>query len=167
MWRRVTLRGTDVSEERIASISVTRINELGTTLAVTSNWGTLLTFLGRRFLWPWWWRWYVPPKHMFLQEPNGVTFQMTAFFLGSLMFEAFDIAVTGDGQHEIVHYVVFHGTRVVICRSTMYTSRARSIHSNNCVLWEITLCRPQKSRALSQMNNRHQLYRRTVSQERS
>jgi hypothetical protein len=36
--RRVALVGTDVSEERRASIiSVTRIGELGTTLAVTSN----------------------------------------------------------------------------------------------------------------------------------
>jgi hypothetical protein len=41
MWRRVILVRTEVSEERIASIfSVERINELGTTLAVTSNWST-------------------------------------------------------------------------------------------------------------------------------
>jgi hypothetical protein len=38
MLRRVALVRTDVSEERIASmIKVTRIGELGTTLAVTSN----------------------------------------------------------------------------------------------------------------------------------
>jgi hypothetical protein len=30
---------------------------------------------------PWWWRWYVPPKHRFLQEPHGLTFQKTAFFI--------------------------------------------------------------------------------------
>jgi hypothetical protein len=42
MWRRVALVRTDVSEERIASIiGVERIGELGTTLAVTSNWSTL------------------------------------------------------------------------------------------------------------------------------
>jgi hypothetical protein len=37
MLLRVTLVRTDASEERIASIRVTRIGELGTTLAVTSN----------------------------------------------------------------------------------------------------------------------------------
>jgi hypothetical protein len=44
MLRRVALARTDVSEGRIASIiRVTRIGELGTTLAVTSNRGTLAT----------------------------------------------------------------------------------------------------------------------------
>jgi hypothetical protein len=42
MLRRVALVRTDVSEERSASfIRVTRIGELGTTLAVTSNRRTL------------------------------------------------------------------------------------------------------------------------------
>jgi hypothetical protein len=41
MLLRVALVRTDVSEERIASIEVTRIGELGT-LAVTSNRSTLL-----------------------------------------------------------------------------------------------------------------------------
>jgi hypothetical protein len=42
MLRRVALVRTDVSEERIASIiTVTRIGELGTTLAATSNRRTL------------------------------------------------------------------------------------------------------------------------------
>jgi hypothetical protein len=42
MLCRVALVTTDVSEERIAStIRVTRIGELGTTLAVTSNGSTL------------------------------------------------------------------------------------------------------------------------------
>jgi hypothetical protein len=42
MLRRVALVGTEDSEERSASIiSVTRISELGTTLAVTSNRRTL------------------------------------------------------------------------------------------------------------------------------
>jgi hypothetical protein len=40
--RRVALLKTEVSEESIASIiRVTRIGEIGTTLAVTSNWSTL------------------------------------------------------------------------------------------------------------------------------
>jgi hypothetical protein len=41
MLRRVALVRTDVSEELSASIRVTRIGELGTTLAVTSNRCTL------------------------------------------------------------------------------------------------------------------------------
>jgi hypothetical protein len=45
MLRRVTLVRTDVSEERSASIiRVTRIGELGTTLAVTSNRRTLTRY---------------------------------------------------------------------------------------------------------------------------
>jgi hypothetical protein len=46
MLRRVALVRTNVSEERSASfIGATRISELGTTLAVTSNRRTLLVFL--------------------------------------------------------------------------------------------------------------------------
>jgi hypothetical protein len=41
MLRRVALVRTDVSEELSASIRVTRIGELGTTIAVTSNRRTL------------------------------------------------------------------------------------------------------------------------------
>jgi hypothetical protein len=41
MLRRMALVRTDVLEEHVASISVTRISELGTTLAVTSNRRTL------------------------------------------------------------------------------------------------------------------------------
>jgi hypothetical protein len=41
MLRRVALVRTDVSEDLSASISVTRIGELRTTLAVTSNRRTL------------------------------------------------------------------------------------------------------------------------------
>jgi hypothetical protein len=57
MLRRVALVRTDVSEELIASFTmVTRIGELGTTLAVTSNGRTLrrniALFLVYRFLSP-------------------------------------------------------------------------------------------------------------------
>jgi hypothetical protein len=46
MLRRVALVGTDVSEELCASIiRVTRIGELGTTLAITSN-GRAKLFVG-------------------------------------------------------------------------------------------------------------------------
>jgi hypothetical protein len=93
MWRRVSLVRTDASEERIASIiRVTRIGELGTTLAVTSDRSTLWKgkknlrsvlplFLAGRFLSPWWWRRYVPQKRRFLEEPHGVTSQTTEFFI--------------------------------------------------------------------------------------
>jgi hypothetical protein len=61
MLRRVVLVRTDVSEELSASvIRVTRIGELGTTLAVTSNRRTL-------------------------QEPYGVTYQKTVFFIVTAM----------------------------------------------------------------------------------
>jgi hypothetical protein len=67
MLRRVALVGTDVSEERSASfIRVTRIGELGTTLAVLLS--------------PWCRRRYDPPKRRFLQDPHGITSQKTPFF---------------------------------------------------------------------------------------
>jgi hypothetical protein len=48
MLRRVALVRTNVSEELTASIiRVTRISELGTTLAVTSNRRTLYFFVAR------------------------------------------------------------------------------------------------------------------------
>jgi hypothetical protein len=51
LLRRVALVRTDVSEELNASfIRVTRIGELGTKLAVTSNRRTLVLFLVHRFL---------------------------------------------------------------------------------------------------------------------
>jgi hypothetical protein len=68
MLRRMTLVRTDVSDERSPSIiRATRIDELGTTFAVTSNRPTL-------------WRRYIPPKRLFLQEPYGMTSQKKEFF---------------------------------------------------------------------------------------
>jgi hypothetical protein len=61
----VALVRTDVSQELSASfIRVTKIGELGTTLAVTTNY--LLV---------------APPKRRFLQEPHGVTSQKAPFFI--------------------------------------------------------------------------------------
>jgi hypothetical protein len=40
-----------------------------------------MLFLAHRFLSSWWWRSYIPPKRLFLQEPHGVTSQKTAFFI--------------------------------------------------------------------------------------
>jgi hypothetical protein len=97
MLPRVALVRTDVLEELSASISrVTRIGELGTTLAVSSNRRTLhFVFLRsvRRLLVT---VNVVPSSPIFvtlmmqelsssetrfLQEPNGVTSQNTAFFI--------------------------------------------------------------------------------------
>jgi hypothetical protein len=66
----VDLVRTDVSEELSASFNrVTRIGELGTTLAATSNRRTLRKNTK------------VPPKRRFLQEPHGLTSQKTPFFI--------------------------------------------------------------------------------------
>jgi hypothetical protein len=55
MLRRVAFAKTDVSEERSASTNrVKRIGELGTMLAVTSNWiRSVLQFLARWFFSVW------------------------------------------------------------------------------------------------------------------
>jgi hypothetical protein len=85
--RHVALVRTDVSEKPGASfIRVTRIGELGTTQAATSNRHTLrrntkVLFLVHRFLSPWWRRRQVPPQRRYLQEPQGVTSQKTPFFI--------------------------------------------------------------------------------------
>jgi hypothetical protein len=86
--RRVALVRTNVSEELSASfIRVTRIGELETPLAVTSNRRTLRRnttweiSLVHWFLSPRW-RWgQVSPKRRFLQAPHGVTSQKTPFFI--------------------------------------------------------------------------------------
>jgi hypothetical protein len=91
MLRRVALVRTDVSEELSASfIRVTRIGELGRTLAVASSGRTrrsvrqllvtdsvvpsspILHTLMKEAL--------IPPKRQFLQDPHGVTSQKTPFF---------------------------------------------------------------------------------------
>jgi hypothetical protein len=82
MLCRMALIRSDVSEELSASIiTETRISEIET-LAVSSNRLTLRRSAAVYwFLSPWLWRRYVPPKRLFLQEPLGVTFQKTPFFI--------------------------------------------------------------------------------------
>jgi hypothetical protein len=92
MLRHVALVRPDVSEECSASIiRVTRISKLET-LALTSTWSTMwkntmysisLQGASVRFLSPWWWSWYVPLKHQFLQESHDITSQKTAFIIVS------------------------------------------------------------------------------------
>jgi hypothetical protein len=66
MLRRVALVRTDVSDEPGASfIRVTKIGELGTTQAATSNRRTMLKKC---------------PKRRLLQEPHGVTTRKTPFY---------------------------------------------------------------------------------------
>jgi hypothetical protein len=76
MLRRVALARTDFLQKHIASIiRVTRIGELRTTLAVTSNRSTMrrchVPLVGKDF----------PPKRRFLQQPHGVTSQETPLFI--------------------------------------------------------------------------------------
>jgi hypothetical protein len=88
MLFRVAFSRTDVSEERIASsITVTRIGELGTTLAVTSNRqcpsvvSTAIRVTAHRFSSPLWRKRNAPPKRRFSQEPHDITSQKMAFLL--------------------------------------------------------------------------------------
>jgi hypothetical protein len=42
---------------------------------------SLTLFLVHRFLSPWWWRRWVPPKRRFIQDPHDVTSLKTALFI--------------------------------------------------------------------------------------
>jgi hypothetical protein len=75
MLRHVALARTDVSEELSASIiRVKRIDELGTTLAVTSNRDTPQRNTNRLCI-------LVCDTLWFIQEPHGVISQKTTFFI--------------------------------------------------------------------------------------
>jgi hypothetical protein len=100
MWRRVALVRTDVSEEHIASIiRMQSIRELGTTLAVNAivakKYRMLSLFLARWLFPTWWWRWYVPLKRRFIQEPHGITSQQILQFTGYFL----------AGRPEILVYI--------------------------------------------------------------
>jgi hypothetical protein len=69
MLHHVAVVRTDVSERNLVFLHSVR------RLLVTA------TFLVHRFLSPWWWRRWVPPKRRFLQGPHGVTFQKTPFLV--------------------------------------------------------------------------------------
>jgi hypothetical protein len=88
MLRSVALVRRELSEELSASINrMTRIGELGTTQAATSNRRTLrinLVFVRsarRLVVAACVVRRQVPPKRQFLQEPHGITSQKTPFFM--------------------------------------------------------------------------------------
>jgi hypothetical protein len=128
MLRRVALIRTDVSEKHIFSIiRLTRIGELGTTLAVTSNWSKLRRTTGyflARWLLPPWWRGYVPPKRRFLHEPQGVTSQKTSFYSHSRENLKSYIALTGWSLQQ--RYNVFP----VRCQLGSYIPEANILHSH-------------------------------------
>jgi hypothetical protein len=107
LLRRMALVRTDVSEEPGASfIRVTKIGELGTTQAATSN-RQLVLFLVHRFLSSWWRRRQVPPKHRFLQEPHDVRSQKAAFFL---IHEISEVNCTGINRKR------FTGPRFILLK---------------------------------------------------
>jgi hypothetical protein len=87
MLRRVTLVRTDVSEELSAAfIRVTKIFELGTTLALTSAacrrlLVTASVVLSSPIFVTLMEEAQVPPKRRFLQEPHGVSSKKTLFFI--------------------------------------------------------------------------------------
>jgi hypothetical protein len=95
MLRHVTLVRTEVSEELSASIiRVTRIGELGTTLAEISNRRTLEI------------QSLVPPKCRYLQEPHGVTSQKTPFYTMMTVFPLTDFMEHSRYEgHEAIHFV--------------------------------------------------------------
>jgi hypothetical protein len=98
LLRRVALVRTDVSEEPGASfIRVTKIFELGTTQAATSNRRTLRRNSLIKEA-------QVPPKRRFLQEPHGVTTQKTPFFISAPVFFPLWI-VAFWGLCQIVTYI--------------------------------------------------------------
>jgi hypothetical protein len=112
MLCRVALVRTDVSEEHSASIiRATVISELGT-LAVTIIRRTLRINTSS-----WWWRLSFPPKHRFLQEPHGVTFQKTAFFIvptvrwtGDRSLEFITLGLSFRKRSPDVSCTTMHGT---------------------------------------------------------
>jgi hypothetical protein len=114
LLRRVALVRTDVSEEPGASfIRVTKISELGTTQAATSNKRTLRTSVAScKFLSPWWRRRQVPPKRRFLQQTHGVTTQKTPFFISCTVF----VSLWAD----LLHFFVCFFTVVILFDVYLY-----------------------------------------------
>jgi hypothetical protein len=163
MLRRVALVRTDVSKELTATfIRVTRIGELGTTLAVARTRGTLrrntkslaacvgcklqlALFPVHRFLSRWWRRRYVPPKRRFLQEPNGVTPQKMPFFIVTA------VKTSNLMNPELFPLITFHDSPLIMKNAVVLnvSINARtfifaavwlpSLHSWNCYCLYSTL----------------------------
>jgi hypothetical protein len=105
LLRRVALVRTDVSEELSASfIRVTRIGELGTTLAVTSN---------RRML---------RINSRFLQEPHGVTSQKTPFFI-VIAVKTPNLTSLSDFSLLIGHILLFQWCCILYLLWTLHLER--------------------------------------------
>jgi hypothetical protein len=115
MLSSVTLVRTDVSEELSDSlIRVTRIGELGTTLAVR--------------------RLQVPPKRRFLQEPHGVTSQKIPFFISRVLLSTSDLKESSLCHTfpvlQLINYAVLQIASPVLqaLNSPTLTYTLRSLH---------------------------------------
>jgi hypothetical protein len=107
MLRRVDLVRTDVSEERITSIMVTRIGALGSTLAVTSN----PKYAAKE---------YVLPKRRFSEEPHGVTSHKPAFFKININLHTAELCISINQRYiqfsslsqRVNHYILLNSCDV-------------------------------------------------------
>jgi hypothetical protein len=116
---RMDLVITDVSEERIASIiRVTRIGELGTTLAVTSNWSTLpiLVNLVMEAL--------PSTETRFLQESHSVTSQNTTFLKWLVGWKM------GSSSWEGLQDTPLRSVKLWISQSTIYRTIQKKLREH-------------------------------------
>jgi hypothetical protein len=124
MLRRVALVRIDVSQERINSIiRVIRISELGTTLTVFLR--SLRRLLVKANA--------VPTKRQFLQEPQGVISQKTAFFvfMTVLIPALFETAAPSN-----------------LCRNLLPAIHASAVlEHDRCLYFFGTISRPKSSAA--------------------
>jgi hypothetical protein len=145
MLRRIALIRTDVSEDLSASIiRVTRIGELGTTLAVTNNrrrlvrntkWCSVRRFLVRASVVPsspiLVTLMKVPPKRLFLQEPHGITSRKTPFFF-TLFSSRIATVLYSQYQHvsgPIVHFWLHHNViRDVKCYEFCFLAQVKTMN---------------------------------------
>jgi hypothetical protein len=119
--RRVALVRTDLSEEPGASfIRVTRIGELGTTQAATSNRRTLRIVLIL----------FLRSVRRFLHEPHGVTSQKTQFFMFVFCpYILFRMHVLLSSRHD--HTSECNWTRILKMHSQFNTKITKRIRREN------------------------------------
>jgi hypothetical protein len=122
MLRRVALVRTDISEEPSTSIiRVTRMGELGTTLAPTSNRRRLYSNFSSPLLW----RRLVHPKLRLLQEPHGVIPQKTQFFI-----------VTAVKTSNLTRYPYQWFYSLLLCIITVHFQRQLLLLARTELFWD-------------------------------